>query len=110
MKDDVTCGNTCTALVRDEWNYSYGKQCDRYCESFGHICVAAATDDGNSCNALETFDCSTRVGEVSKMLCTCRKPAGKAFLNHLILYFFCVFQNNLQHYFRIEGYITKNQS
>eukprot|EP00438_Fugacium_kawagutii_P004565 Skav202823 [mRNA] locus=scaffold3852:121758:131501:- [translate_table: standard] len=42
--DEVTCGG-CQALVKTD-NF---QRCDRYCESFGHTCIAAAEEEAEDC-------------------------------------------------------------
>jgi len=63
----VTCGG-CTALVRAR---KYSGRCDKYCESFGHVCVAAAEEVDETCEVKYTISCDTEIVDTSDMLCTC---------------------------------------
>mmetsp|Transcript_51280 Transcript_51280/g.90199 ORF Transcript_51280/g.90199 Transcript_51280/m.90199 type:complete len:627 (-) Transcript_51280:146-2026(-) len=63
-----TCGN-CTALV---YTSPYGGKCDTYCASFGHICVAAAEEEDESCTVQYHTECNKEISGTSDMLCTCR--------------------------------------
>lgn len=63
----VTCGG-CTALVL---TYEYMGRCDKYCESFGHICLAAAEEVDETCNVERTSPCHEEIAMTSDMLCTC---------------------------------------
>ncbi|CAJ1354121.1 unnamed protein product [Effrenium voratum] len=65
--DGVTCGG-CRALVQTT---SYNR-CDRYCESFGHVCVAAAEEVADNCEILEDKACDEEILGTSDMLCTCK--------------------------------------
>lgn len=64
----VTC-EQCKALVRTD---GYGGRCDSYCESFGHICVAAAEEKDNDCQVREKKRCDEKIGGTSDMLCSCQ--------------------------------------
>jgi len=66
----VTCGG-CKALVLAR---PYGGRCDRYCASFGHVCVAAEEELHDSCRVKERVSCSAHIAHTSDMLCTCRLP------------------------------------
>ncbi|CAK0788232.1 unnamed protein product, partial [Prorocentrum cordatum] len=70
----VTCGG-CTALVRTA---PYGGRCDRYCESFQHVCAAAAEEAAESCGVLYEARCDAEIAGTSDMLCTCssRRPTS----------------------------------
>jgi len=68
--DVITC-NGCTALVLTA---PYGGRCDTYCESFGHVCVAAAEEDNENCQVKYTVGCDVEVASTTDMLCTCRLP------------------------------------
>eukprot|EP00411_Alexandrium_monilatum_P116938 CAMPEP_0175658898 /NCGR_PEP_ID=MMETSP0097-20121207/13658_1 /TAXON_ID=311494 /ORGANISM="Alexandrium monilatum, Strain CCMP3105" /LENGTH=239 /DNA_ID=CAMNT_0016965009 /DNA_START=29 /DNA_END=744 /DNA_ORIENTATION=+ len=65
----VTCAS-CTALVLTG---PYGGRCDRYCESFGHVCVAAAEERAEGCEVQQARQCSEEIGGTSDMLCTCER-------------------------------------
>ena len=47
VDNGVTCGN-CMALVLAK---PYGGRCDRYCESFGQVCIMAAEEQEENCEA-----------------------------------------------------------
>jgi len=75
VDNGVTCGE-CTALVLTK---DYGNRCDRYCESFGHVCAAAAEEMDENCEVKWTRPCDMEIEGTSDMLCTCRLPdAGAA--------------------------------
>ncbi|CAK0859326.1 unnamed protein product [Prorocentrum cordatum] len=63
----VTCGS-CTALVLTA---PYGGRCDRYCESFQQVCVAAAEEAAENCDVLYESRCDAEIAGTSDMLCTC---------------------------------------
>ncbi|CAE7666521.1 Cd163 [Symbiodinium sp. CCMP2592] len=63
----VTC-NDCMALVLTG---PFGGRCDRYCESFGHVCVAAAEEKSNDCEIKYTTPCDQPITGTSDMLCKC---------------------------------------
>ncbi len=71
VDDGVTCGS-CRALVRGS---GYSNRCDIYCESFGHVCVAAAEEVDENCEVYKEFDCSTSISDTSDVLCTCHERA-----------------------------------
>merc|ERR1719382_721888 len=62
----VICGE-CAALVQTA---AYNR-CDHYCESFGHVCVAAAEEDADTCRVIEERTCDQVFDGTSDMLCTC---------------------------------------
>jgi len=64
----ITCGD-CTALVLTE---PYGGSCQTYCESFGHVCVAAAEEVSDNCEVKEAKSCEQTIVGTSDMLCSCR--------------------------------------
>jgi len=66
----VTC-DSCTALVHTA---PYGGRCDRYCESFGHVCVSAAEEVADNCDVKFVGSCSAPIEHTSDMLCRCHKP------------------------------------
>eukprot|EP00434_Breviolum_minutum_P041994 symbB.v1.2.037364.t1/scaffold5497.1/size26436/4 len=68
----VTCGG-CQALVTTG---KYFNRCDKYCESFGHTCVAAAEEKDENCEIKESYDCDEEIEDTSDMLCTCQKAAS----------------------------------
>jgi len=70
---DVTCDG-CMALVE---THPYGGRCDRYCESFGHVCVSAAEELDESCQVKYTARCNEPIVRTSDMLCKCRLPADQ---------------------------------
>jgi len=63
----VTCDG-CTALVLTA---PYGGRCDTYCESFGHVCKAAAEEVNEDCQTLYSARCDEQITGTSDMLCTC---------------------------------------
>lgn len=63
----ITCTD-CTALVLSK---PYDGRCDKYCASFGHVCVAAAEEKDESCEVLESKRCDEEIKGTSDMLCTC---------------------------------------
>eukprot|EP00931_Biecheleriopsis_adriatica_P072070 TRINITY_DN4608_c0_g1_i1.p1 TRINITY_DN4608_c0_g1~~TRINITY_DN4608_c0_g1_i1.p1 ORF type:complete len:1027 (-),score=162.98 TRINITY_DN4608_c0_g1_i1:267-3347(-) len=70
VDNGVTCGS-CMALVRTE---PYNGRCDQYCESFGHVCVAAAEEENEDCRVRYVKACNEEIQDTSDMLCTCRRP------------------------------------
>lgn len=70
----VTC-HGCTALVKTA---PYGNRCDRYCESFGHYCMGAAEESGDSCDILAPKRCDEVIAHTSDMLCTCWRRSQPA--------------------------------
>mmetsp|Transcript_69630 Transcript_69630/g.112230 ORF Transcript_69630/g.112230 Transcript_69630/m.112230 type:complete len:462 (+) Transcript_69630:73-1458(+) len=66
-------GAGCKALVQTA---PYGHRCDKYCESFGHVCVAAAEEVNEDCRELYAASCDQEIRGTSDMLCTCMKPAA----------------------------------
>jgi len=70
--DTVTCDN-CTALVSTA---PYGGRCDRYCESFGHLCIAAAEEEDEDCQVKFQQGCNEEILDTSDMLCTCEMGAS----------------------------------
>ena len=52
----------------------YGGRCDRYCESFGHVCVGAAEEKDDNCEVAYTKPCNEAIPDTSDMLCKCVKP------------------------------------
>jgi len=71
--DAVTCSG-CTALVLTA---PYGGRCDRYCESFGHVCIAAAEEQNENCQVSYSNECSEAISGTSDMLCTCEVDRGQ---------------------------------
>eukprot|EP00440_Ansanella_granifera_P037063 gb/GFBE01040220.1/.p1 GENE.gb/GFBE01040220.1/~~gb/GFBE01040220.1/.p1 ORF type:complete len:1500 (+),score=225.46 gb/GFBE01040220.1/:1-4500(+) len=70
---NVTCQG-CRALVLTG---PFGGRCDLYCESFGHVCVAAAEEVDENCEVKFTVGCDEDIrgaGDTSDMLCSCRLP------------------------------------
>eukprot|EP00931_Biecheleriopsis_adriatica_P042894 TRINITY_DN2447_c0_g1_i3.p1 TRINITY_DN2447_c0_g1~~TRINITY_DN2447_c0_g1_i3.p1 ORF type:complete len:887 (-),score=130.08 TRINITY_DN2447_c0_g1_i3:97-2367(-) len=67
-----TCAG-CTALVLTA---PYGGRCDRYCESFGHVCIAAAEEQNEDCEVKYHEQCSEAITDTSDMLCTCQEDPG----------------------------------
>lgn len=74
LKDGVAC-DACTALVLTEL---YGGRCDRYCESFGHSCTAAAEEVEDNCDVKEAKACGEAIAVTSDMLCTCQQDGAVA--------------------------------
>eukprot|EP00931_Biecheleriopsis_adriatica_P093048 TRINITY_DN667_c0_g1_i1.p1 TRINITY_DN667_c0_g1~~TRINITY_DN667_c0_g1_i1.p1 ORF type:complete len:1526 (+),score=218.47 TRINITY_DN667_c0_g1_i1:80-4579(+) len=68
--DGITCQG-CTALVLTS---PYGGRCDTYCESFGHVCIAAFEEENEDCQVKFPAECNQEVGGTSDMLCTCSLP------------------------------------
>lgn len=66
--DGVTC-EACAALVKTA---PYGGRRDRYCESFGQVCTAAAEEVANTCEVLER-KAATRPSAAPR---TCSAHAG----------------------------------
>mmetsp|Transcript_13335 Transcript_13335/g.21913 ORF Transcript_13335/g.21913 Transcript_13335/m.21913 type:complete len:532 (-) Transcript_13335:101-1696(-) len=76
---EKNCGSSreCTALVKKAAEYD--RICDKYCESFGHVCTRAAEEDDETCDEheeLAEFGCGEEVTgmnavSTSGMLCTC---------------------------------------
>merc|ERR1712048_58286 len=67
VKHGVTCNN-CAALVSTQ---PYQGRCDKYCESFGHVCIAAAEEHNNDCDVLYRAKCGQKISDTSDMLCVC---------------------------------------
>jgi len=63
----VTCDG-CTALVLTA---PYEGRCDKYCESFGHVCEAAAEEVNEDCRTKYAARCEEPIVGTSDMLCTC---------------------------------------
>jgi len=63
----VTCGS-CTALVLTS---PFDGRCDKYCESFGHTCSAAAEEINENCEVKYTAECNQQISGTSDMLCKC---------------------------------------
>jgi len=72
VDNGVTCSD-CTALVLTA---PYGGRCDKYCESFGHVCTAAAEERDESCQELESKRCDEEIRDTSDMLCTCEQQGS----------------------------------
>jgi len=70
VDNGITC-DSCTALVLTE---PYGGRCDQYCESFGHVCVAAAEEEDENCAVKYVAECDVVIAGTSDMLCTCHLP------------------------------------
>ncbi|CAJ1367611.1 unnamed protein product [Effrenium voratum] len=68
--DAVTCSD-CMALVQAE---PFGGRCDRYCESFGHVCVLAAEEQEENCEIKYEKACNEAITGTSDILCRCVKP------------------------------------
>jgi len=68
--DGVTCSE-CTALVSTA---AYGGRCDRYCETFGHMCVGAAEEVEENCKVKYAVRCDQAIQDTSDMLCSCKLP------------------------------------
>jgi len=65
----VTCSG-CTALVLTAPS---GGRCDRYCESFGHVCTAAGEEVSENCEVSYRAGCDQEITGTSDMLCTCQR-------------------------------------
>ena len=70
VDNGITCGN-CMALVLTE---PYGGRCDRYCESFGQVCVMAAEEEEENCQVKYEASCNEAISGTSDVLCQCAKP------------------------------------
>jgi len=68
----VTCGDTCTALVLTA---PYSGRCDKYCGSFGHVCMTAAEEVNENCQVKYTGSCSEAIRGTSDMLCRCMRAS-----------------------------------
>jgi len=71
VDNGVTCGD-CTALV----STSPHNTCDAYCRSFGHTCLAAFEEEGDTCAVKHNAACSQPFFGTSDMLCKCHKSPG----------------------------------
>eukprot|EP00933_Yihiella_yeosuensis_P038067 TRINITY_DN3202_c0_g1_i1.p1 TRINITY_DN3202_c0_g1~~TRINITY_DN3202_c0_g1_i1.p1 ORF type:complete len:792 (+),score=130.33 TRINITY_DN3202_c0_g1_i1:68-2443(+) len=71
VDNGITCTN-CQALVLTG---PHGGRCDAYCESFGHVCVAAAEEVNENCEVKEDKRCDEAITGTSDMLCTCSLPS-----------------------------------
>merc|ERR1719210_954908 len=71
----VTC-RSCKALVLTT---PFGGRCDKYCASFGHKCIAAAEESGETCEEKSQHRCDEEITGTSDMLCTCA-TSGSALL------------------------------
>jgi len=65
----VTC-DACTALVLTA---PFSNRCDKYCESFGHVCTAAAEEVSENCQVKHAARCDEEISGTSDMLCTCQE-------------------------------------
>eukprot|EP00933_Yihiella_yeosuensis_P056347 TRINITY_DN5547_c1_g1_i1.p1 TRINITY_DN5547_c1_g1~~TRINITY_DN5547_c1_g1_i1.p1 ORF type:complete len:452 (-),score=74.04 TRINITY_DN5547_c1_g1_i1:77-1432(-) len=65
----------CKALVLTA---PHGNRCDKYCESFGHVCVEAAEEERENCRTKYVASCDQYIADTSDMLCSCMKPNAKA--------------------------------
>jgi len=70
----VTC-DACTALVQTQ---PYDGRCDRYCESFGHVCISAAEEVADNCEVKYKADCDRPMQGTSDMLCRCHLPTAQS--------------------------------
>jgi len=77
IKGGVTC-NSCRALVLTA---PYGGRCDRYCQSFGHSCAAAAEEENDNCQVKYSTSCNQPITDTSDMLCTCQKGGATTPVN-----------------------------
>jgi len=78
---EYTCGE-CRAMVDTGNSVTQGRNCDDFCESFGHRCVAAAEPDGRTCQVANTVSCSAVVTDL-RLLCTCETdPAARRPFNN----------------------------
>ena len=57
----------------------YGNRCDKYCESFDHVCVAAAEEQNENCEIQYTKRCDEPIEGTSDMLCKCVKKNAPPF-------------------------------
>ncbi len=58
------------ALVLAE---KYGGRCDRYCESFGQVCIKAAEEQEENCEVKYEVPCNQAITGTSDILCQCGK-------------------------------------
>jgi len=72
---DVDNGVTCSSCMALVLTAPYGGRCDRYCESFAHVCVAAAEEQNENCQVKETKRCDEEIQGTSDMLCTCEQQS-----------------------------------
>ncbi|CAE7648347.1 lacZ [Symbiodinium necroappetens] len=75
VDNGVTCDD-CMALVVTA---PYGNRCDKYCESFDHVCVAAAEEQNENCEIQYTKRCDEPIEGTSDMLCKCVKKNAPPF-------------------------------
>ena len=75
VDNGVTCDN-CMALVETA---PYGNRCDRYCESFGHVCIEAAEEMDENCQVKYKKPCDQPIESTSDMLCKCVKENAPPF-------------------------------
>ena len=75
VDNGVTCDD-CMALVVTA---PYGNRCDKYCESFDHVCVAAAEEQNENCAIQYTKRCDEPIEGTSDMLCKCVKKNAPPF-------------------------------
>lgn len=66
------CGQ-CRASVLTQ---PYGGRCDRYCASFGKVCIAAAEEVKKDCNESKSARCDEEIKGESHMICTCHFPTS----------------------------------
>ncbi|CAE7506418.1 Gusb [Symbiodinium natans] len=75
---DVDNGITCTDCMALVLTAPYNGRCDKYCESFGHVCVAAAEEKSEDCEVQYTQPCNQAITGTSDMLCKCVLPDAPA--------------------------------
>jgi len=66
----TVCGD-CLALVPAS---SGSQSCSTYCASFGHECVFAAEEVGDTCVVSGRYGCTEQIPETSDILCQCKGP------------------------------------
>ena len=70
---DLDNGKTCEGCTALVLTAPYEGRCDKYCESFGHVCYSAAEEVEEGCEVKYTGDCDKPIEGTSDMLCSCRK-------------------------------------
>ena len=75
---DVDNGVTCEDCMALVLTAPYGGRCDKYCESFGHVCVMAAEESAEDCNIKFSKACTEAISGTSDMLCKCVLPDAPA--------------------------------
>eukprot|EP00435_Cladocopium_sp_Y103_P061611 s423_g23.t1 len=69
VDNGVTCGDCMALILADK----YGGRCDRYCESFGQVCIMAAEEQEENCEVKYEVPCDQAITGTSDILCKCGK-------------------------------------